>query len=97
MANVKDCLGTDITQSGELIHVWGRDKGKWLGETASRYGVPQERIAAVGDSAGDLELLSTATLRFYVGAGPTPELASLVHLHEADLRVVADRILAEWD
>jgi phosphoserine phosphatase len=89
-------LGTDVTSHGEITHVWGRDKAQWLEALASRYKIPRHRIAAVGDSSGDADMLQAAHLRFFVGAAPGPEIPSLVHIPNADLSLIASRILDAW-
>jgi hypothetical protein len=58
--------------------------------------VPSNRIAAIGDSCGDIEMLKVASLPFFVGMTVPFESGALIHLPRADLRVVAERILQEW-
>ena len=41
-------------------------------------------------------MLRAAGLRFFVGAKAAAELESAIHLPEADLRLVAERIINEW-
>jgi phosphoserine phosphatase len=94
--NVQHCIGTDISPRGEIVHVWGRDKARWLQELATDYGASPNRTAAVGDSTGDLDMLRAAALRFFVGVKPVSDLDAVIHLPEADLRVVAERIIHEW-
>jgi phosphoserine phosphatase len=89
-------LGTQWRPDGGVGHVWGPDKGEWLRRTAAGRGLPADRVAAVGDSAGDEELLREAGLRFFVGVRPPPDLAGVVHLPGADLLDVARRILDQW-
>lgn len=89
-------LGTDLSSDGEITHVWGRDKAKWLEDLASRYKIPRHRIAAVGDSSGDADMLRAAHLRFFVGAAPSPEIPSSVHIPNADLSLIAARIIDAW-
>jgi HAD superfamily phosphoserine phosphatase-like hydrolase len=89
-------LGTDVSSDGETAHVGGRDKAQWLEDLASSYKIPRHRIAAVGDSSGDAEMLHAAHLRFFVGAAPSPEIPSLVHLPNADLRQIAGKIIDTW-
>jgi phosphoserine phosphatase len=60
-------LGTRLQPSGEIHHVWPRDKARWLQHLVADLGIPSRNVAAVGDSAGDVELLLTATHAFYVG------------------------------
>jgi phosphoserine phosphatase len=94
--NVEHHLGTDVTPSGEIIHVWARDKARWLRELSVSYEVKAERTAAVGDSLGDKEMLAQANLRFFVGPAIAPELGSVVHLPGADLRRVSEQIIDAW-
>jgi len=89
-------LGTGLTRSGRVRHVWGRDKAIWLQELARQVGVPRARTAAVGDSGSDRALLSAAGLRFYVGTRPPPRLGSLAHYPEGDIAEVARTILQQW-
>ena len=93
---VRHYLGTDLTPEGDILHVWGRDKARWLKELADSHGIRKNRIAAVGDSRNDFEMLRVASLRFFVGEKPLPGIGSLVHLPAADLRAVAAGIIDEW-
>lgn len=94
--NVQHYLGTDVAPDGKIIHVWGRDKARWLQELAALHATASERTAAVGDSAGDTEMLCAAELRFFVGKTLDPKLTSVVHLEDADLRLVSERIIDAW-
>jgi Cof subfamily protein (haloacid dehalogenase superfamily) len=49
------------------------DKGVALREVAAYYGIPMDRVAAIGDSYNDLPLLRAAALRIAMGSAP-PEL-----------------------
>jgi len=93
---IRHFLGTDLDQNGEILHVWSRDKGRWLQDLADSYGISHDRIAAVGDSAGDSAMLRVAGLRFFVGSELVPETGPVIHLPGADLRIVARRIIGEW-
>jgi HAD superfamily phosphoserine phosphatase-like hydrolase len=86
-------LGTTLQPNGEIQHVWPRDKASWLRRLAKDLGIPARNIAAVGDSAGDVELLLEASHAFYVGANLPDRLAHAVHLPHADIVTVASRIL----
>jgi HAD superfamily phosphoserine phosphatase-like hydrolase len=94
--NVQNYIGTDVSPGGEIVHVWGRDKGRWLQKLARDYGAAPDRTAAIGDTNGDLDLLRAAALRLFVGAKTISDLDAVIHLPEADLRVVAERIIHEW-
>jgi HAD superfamily phosphoserine phosphatase-like hydrolase len=93
---IDDCLGTDGRPDGGITHVWGRDKALWLNDLVHRYRVPDYRVAAVGDSSGDIEMLRAAHLRYFVGDPPTPEVPDLIHIPDANLHLIAKSILALW-
>ncbi len=93
---VDDYLGTDLFPDGRIVHVWPRDKARWLRELAATYGVPSDRIAAIGDSKGDLEMLHAASLRVFVGSTVPSGLGQVIHAPNANLCHVADRIIDEW-
>jgi HAD superfamily phosphoserine phosphatase-like hydrolase len=93
---VRHYLGTDVGPDGEIIHVWGRDKAEWLNQLMASNGVSPKRVAAVGDSQGDFEMLQAAQLRFLVGKLDILGLPSTTHLPEADLRLVSEQILRAW-
>ncbi len=89
-------LGTDLEPDGRVGHVWPRDKGAWLHQVSADLGVPTARVAAVGDSNSDRELLSAASLRFFVGPGTPPSLAGLQHHSAGDIESIAREILSAW-
>ena len=92
---VSHVLGTGLGDRGDIAHVWSRDKAGWLSALAGRLGVPARKTAAVGDTEGDLGMLATAGCGVFVGA-LRPTAWSGAHLPNADIRAVADHILADW-
>jgi HAD superfamily phosphoserine phosphatase-like hydrolase len=88
-------LGTQHLPNGEIVHVFGRDKARYLRELLATTGVPRHRVAAIGDTFGDVDMLREASMRFFVGK-EAPPLESVHHLPDADLTLVADRILEAW-
>lgn len=93
---VHQYLGTDMNLGGEIVHVWARDKARWLDKLIGSYDVRPSRSAAVGDSQGDVEMLRAAKLGYLVGKTAVPGLPSAMHLPEADLRAVSSEILRHW-
>jgi phosphoserine phosphatase len=89
-------LGTGLEPGGAVRHVWPRDKARWLAKVAAELRVPAARVAAVGDSGSDADLLAAASLRFFVGEGPPPALPSLVHRPAGDIASLAREILERW-
>lgn len=94
-----ELLGADYAHgtrmnSGGIEHVWPPDKGRWLRDLVARLEIPQQAVAAVGDSEGDREMLEEAAVRYCVG-GRTVNVPGVVHVPEANLLEIAQRLVAE--
>ena len=94
--DVSNYLGTELLPNSEIGHVWGRDKARFLREMVAKKQLNANRVAAIGDSTGDVEMLREANLRFFVGANPPPDIDAVIHLPAADIGEIASRILDEW-
>jgi len=70
---VKHFLGTRLLECGKIEHIWSEHKADWLTRLARHLGIPNHRVAAAGDSFGDLAMLEAAGLRFFVGQCPPCE------------------------
>lgn len=92
---VKHFLGTGLRENGQIEHVWPEHKAKWLTTLSSRLRVPERRIAAIGDSSGDVAMLEAAALRFFVGPR-APCGLKCSHMPSANILELARIILAEW-
>jgi HAD superfamily phosphoserine phosphatase-like hydrolase len=92
---VEKFLGTQHLPNGEIAHVFGRDKARYLRQLVESMNIPRDRIAAVGDTLGDVEMLLEASMRFFVGREALT-IESVDHVPDADLTLVADRILEAW-
>jgi phosphoserine phosphatase len=79
---------------GQVEHVWPADKGQWLRSLIERLDLPQQAVAAVGDSEGDRELLEAAGVRYCVGARRI-DVADVVHLPRASMLEIAQRMVGE--
>ena len=86
-------IGTGA-QAGEIQHFWPSDKPVWLARHANALGIELSEVAAVGDSHGDVPMLATVGHPFFVGADLPPQIPHAVHAPHADLREIAQRILA---
>lgn len=93
---IRRYLGTALGAGGHVHHVWPRDKGAWVRRVATDLGVPAARVAAVGDSPSDADLLGAASLRFFVGARPPSDPPGIAHRPDGDLLAIAQEILAQW-
>lgn len=90
---IEHYLGTTLLPGGEIRHVWPRDKAHWLRRLATDRGISGRRIAAVGDSACDVDLLLAAPHTIYVGSNVPDRLPHAIHLPNADILAIASRIL----
>jgi phosphoserine phosphatase len=54
---VEHCLATSLGDSGAIDHVWPEHKAQFIRDLSSQLRIPMERTAAVGDSAGDFDML----------------------------------------
>ncbi len=77
-ALMRDVCGADayVTRSNpEFVELMdpGVDKGRALAQVAATYGIPMERVLAIGDSYNDLPLLRAAGFAVAMGSAP-PEL-----------------------
>jgi phosphoserine phosphatase len=88
--------GVDVVIAS-IRHVWPRDKGPWLRQVSAELGVLPTRVAAVGDSGSDTDLLSAASLRFFVGLGVAPVLPRVNHRPGGNIAAIAREILDSWD
>lgn len=82
---------------GGVAHVWPRDKPRWLAEVRTQLALSAARVAAVGDSSNDTDLLAAAELRFFVGDGAPPRLPGLVHRPGGDIEQIAREVLERWE
>ncbi|HEV3479719.1 MAG TPA: HAD hydrolase family protein [Gaiellaceae bacterium] len=79
---------------GRVEHVWPADNARWLRSLTKRLGLPQQAVAAVGDSEGDRELLEAAGVRYCVGARKIA-VADVVHVPCANILEIAQQMVAE--
>lgn len=91
-------LGADYAHGTRLIdgrveHVWPPDKGRWLRSLHARLDLPQQAVAAIGDSEGDRELLEAAGVRYCVGDQKI-EVPEVVHMPRASILEIAERVVA---
>lgn len=94
---VKYFVGTRLGPTGSVEHVWPRDKASWAEALCQRLSIPAGRLAAVGDSTGDLDILQIAAHRVFVGASLPSGLVEVYHAPGADLLTVAQWILQRLD
>jgi phosphoserine phosphatase len=96
LLGVEYWLGTRLFDSGEIKHIWPTDKAHWAKRLREELRIQKGRMAAVGDSSGDIELLTTSDQAFYLGRDLPMELDGCVHLPNANILVVCEHILKRF-
>ena len=82
-------VGTRLEDDGNITHFWPRDKATWVEGLRDTLGVPASRVAAIGDSRGDLDMLCAVGHPAFVGATLLSELPGVTHFPGADIITVA--------
>lgn len=92
---VQHFAGTRLDASGRIAHFLPDDKPRWTDELRSRLAIPRGRVAAVGDSSGDIPLLRAASHAYFVGNDVPEGLRDLaIHMPDGNIRDIALRIAA---
>ncbi len=87
-------VGTNLAADGTIAHFWPEDKARWIRALATALDIGLDQVAAVGDSAGDVPMLQTVGLPFFVGQSLPPELAVVTHVPNGDIDQIAHSIIA---
>ncbi len=87
-------VGTNLAADGTIAHFWPEDKARWIRALATALDIGLDQVAAVGDSAGDVPMLQTVGLPFFVGQSLPPELAAVTHVPNGDIDQIAHSIIA---
>lgn len=90
---VEHYVGTVLKPDGAISHFWPRDKATWIEGLRAMLRIPSDRVAAVGDSSGDIDMLRAARHSVFVGAILPDELHEVSHLPGADIVTVAEWIV----
>jgi HAD superfamily phosphoserine phosphatase-like hydrolase len=96
LLGVEHWQGTVLEESGEIRHIWPEDKAPWVRRLAERLEVPPGRTAAVGDSAGDLQMLQAVGVPVFVGRELPSAQQGWLHFPEADIEAVARHLVGIW-
>lgn len=85
-------IGTGLSEDGRIEHFWPADKARWVRELMGRLGLQRDEVAAVGDSWGDVDMLSSVGHAFFVGRSLPPDLDA-THLPDGDILEVTRQVL----
>ena len=97
LLGVEHWLGTVLEGSGEIRHVWPKDKAVWLRRLAERLRVPSERTAGVGDSFSDLPMLQAVGVPVFVGCELPSVGLGWIHHPAGDIYAVATHLVSIWN
>ena len=87
-------IGTRLEQDGTITHFGPADKRQWLSARAQALRIPSSKLAAIGDSDADFEMLALAGRAIHVGAR-APALPHLWHFPDGDLATAVELLLGE--
>lgn len=91
--HVEYYVGTGLEPDGAIRHFWPRDKVTWIQGLRETLRLPVPRVAAIGDSRGDVEMLRAVGHPVFVGTTLPGGLSEVRHLPEADIVTVAQWIV----
>jgi phosphoserine phosphatase len=86
-------VGTRLEPDGRIMHFWPRDKVTWIQGLRDTLRIPASRIAAIGDSGGDVEMLCAVRHPVFVGATLPGELPGVTHFPGTDIVTVVHWII----
>jgi HAD superfamily phosphoserine phosphatase-like hydrolase len=86
-------VGTRLEPDGTILHFWPRDKVTWIHGLRDTLRIPASRMAAIGDSGGDIEMLQAVRHPVFVGTTLPSGLPGVTHLPGADIATVAHWII----
>jgi HAD superfamily phosphoserine phosphatase-like hydrolase len=89
-------VGTRLAVDGAVSHFWPHEKATWARTLGERLHVPLHRIAGIGDSAGDVEMLRAVGTPIFVGQTLPLTLQGVTHFPNADMRTIAHWLIARW-
>lgn len=90
-------LATKLHPDGSIDHVWPEDKARWLVDLATQLGVSNSRVSAVGDSAGDFEMLRAVGVPIYVGVDRPEHESRWLHWPSASIDKIAQHLIGMWN
>ena len=89
-------VGTQLEPDGAIRHFWPRDKVTWLHRLRDTLRIPASRVAAIGNSGGDIEMLRAVRHPVFVGTTRPAGFPEVTHLPGADIVTVAQCIIQKF-
>ena len=90
---ISELIATDFDwESKRIDHVFPGDKANYLKRLAYQHRIPDDRVFAVGDSSGDVPMLTTAQRGYFVGEND-PHIQGVLHFPDAGIDEIARHML----
>ncbi len=93
---IEHFIGTHTLNSGEIEHVWAEQKAQFIQKLSSQLEIPLTRIAAIGDSSGDFDMLNIAGEAIFVGSSAQQCSNNWLHLPNANIVEIAKYLIEKW-
>ena len=91
---VNFAVGTHWHEDNTIAHFWPEDKAPWLAQCAAKLGLVSAQVAAVGDSEGDMQMLTSAGVGYFVGRNRRDLPGHVKHWPAGDILEIAQDILS---
>ena len=85
-------VGTQLLQTGEIVHFWPEDKPRWLARKIDELGLTRREVAAVGNSRDDMKMLRAAGYSFFVGPEKPDKLDEVLYYPDGNILQVSEVI-----
>jgi HAD superfamily phosphoserine phosphatase-like hydrolase len=86
-------VGTRLEPDGTIRHFWPRDKVTWIQGLRDTLRIAASRMAGIGDSGGDVEMVRAVRHPVFVGATLPGKLPGVTHFPGTDIATVAHWII----
>ena len=93
---IEHFIGTDVLESGVIEHVWAEQKAQFIQKLSSQLEIPLTRIAAIGDSSGDFDMLNLAGEAIFVGGSALQCSDNWLHIPNANIVEIAKYLIDKW-
>ncbi|MGW0807564.1 HAD family hydrolase [Nonomuraea sp. NPDC002799] len=90
---IRHVIATELLDDGTFNHVFPATKPLLLAEYANQLDMDLSAVAAVGDSVGDVPMLSSVGTSIYVGWSLPDGFQPTMHLPHGDIRELAHHLL----
>jgi HAD superfamily phosphoserine phosphatase-like hydrolase len=93
---IEHYIGTGTSETGEIEHVWAEHKAQFIHKLSTQLDIPLNRIAGVGDSVGDFDMLNTVGEAIFVGGSRDESEKGWLHMPNANIVDMAQHLISKW-